>query len=199
MNNTKFYTLDELLPTLTEEARPYADTVADTYVCGIEQAGELYPMITASTAEEADAFAAELSRTLDYHFAPVAAVSPAADDEEAQMLEGFTFVPNNGMATIYVGKRNRLYLKGGFNAQLGIKKRSRVLIAFNKAEQAFAIVKPDSPAVTEEMRQAGYFVSNKMDVTCARLFRDFDLDKYEGANFYADTASLSGNVVIFRR
>lgn len=196
MNNTKFYTLDELLPRLNDRAHAYCETVADTYVCGIEQGDESYAMITFDEPQDADAYTAELNRTLSEHFAPI---PTATDDEEARLLEGFTFVPNKGMATIYVGKRNRLYLKGGFSAQLGIKQRARILIAFNKKEQAFAIVKPDSPAVTEEMRQAGYLVSNKMDVTCARLFRDFDLDKYEGVNFYADTASLSGNVVIFRR
>lgn len=197
MTVAKFYTLDELLPTLDESARSYCESIADTYVVGIEFNNELFPMATIKEAGEADAYCAELDRTLEYHFKPVPTTE--FDDEEAQLLAGFTFVPNKGMSQVYVGKRNRLYLKGDILSQLGIKPRSRVLIAFNPAEKAFAIVKPSAPSITDEMRSAGYFVSAKKDVTAAKLFRQFKLDKYEGKTFYADTASLSGNVVIFRQ
>lgn len=192
----KFYTIDELLPVINESARSYCDAVADTYVAGIEFNDELYPMVTLGNAAEADAYCAELDRTLDYHFKPV---QTEFDDEEAQLLAGFTFVPNKGMSHIYVGKRNRLYLKGDVLSQLGIKTRARVLIAYNPAEKAFAVVKPSAPSLSAEMREAGYFVSNRKDVTAAKLFRQFNLDKYEGQTFYADTASLSGNVVIFKQ
>lgn len=197
MTVAKFYTLEELLPVINESARSYCESVADTYVAGIEFNNELFPMMTIKEAGEADAYCAELDRTLEYHFKPVPTTE--FDDEEAQLLAGFTFVPNKGMSQVYVGKRNRLYLKGDVLSQLGIKPRSRVLIAFNPAEKAFAIVKPSAPSLSEEMRSAGYFVSAKKDVTAAKLFRQFKLDKYEGKTFYADTASLSGNVVIFRQ
>lgn len=197
MTVAKFYTLEDLLPIIDESARSYCESVADTYVAGIEFNNELFPMMTIKDAGEADAYCAELDRTLEYHFKPVPTTE--FDDEEAQLLAGFTFVPNKGMSQVYVGKRNRLYLKGDVLSQLGIKPRSRVLIAFNPAEKAFAIVKPSAPSLSEEMRSAGYFVSAKKDVTAAKLFRQFKLDKYEGKTFYADTASLSGNVVIFKQ
>lgn len=197
MTVAKFYTLEDLLPIIDESARSYCESVADTYVAGIEFNNELYPMITVDEPGEADAYCAELDRSLEYHFKPVPTTE--FDDEEAQLLAGFTFVPNKGMSQVYVGKRNRLYLKGDVLSQLGIKPRSRVLIAFNPAEKAFAIVKPSAPSLSEEMRSAGYFVSAKKDVTAAKLFRQFKLDKYEGKTFYADTASLSGNVVIFKQ
>lgn len=197
MTVSKFYTLEELLPIIDESARSYCESVADTYIAGIEHNNELFPMITLDTPAEADAYCAELDRTLEYHFKPVP--NTEFDDEEAELLAGFTFVPNKGMSKIYIGKRNRLYLKGDVLSQLGIKPRSRVLIAFNPAEKAFAIVKPSAPSLSEEMRAAGYFVSNRKDVTAAKLFNQFKLDKYEGQTFYADTASLSGNVVIFKQ
>lgn len=197
MTVAKFYTLEDLLPIIDESARSYCESVADTYVAGIEFNNELFPMITLDEPGEADAYCAELDRSLEYHFKPVP--TSEFDDEEAQLLAGFTFVPNKGMSQVYVGKRNRLYLKGDVLSQLGIKPRSRVLIAFNPAEKAFAIVKPSAPSITDEMRSAGYFVSAKKDVTAAKLFRQFKLDKYEGKTFYADTASLSGNVVIFKQ
>lgn len=197
MTTAKFHTLEELLPMLNESARSYCESVADTYVAGIEFNNELFPMTTLNEASEADAYCAELDRTLEYHFKPVP--TEEFDEEEAQLLAGFTFVPNKGMSQIYVGKRNRLYLKGDVLSQLGIKPRSRVLIAYNPTEKAFAVIKPSAPSLSAEMREAGYFVSNRKDVTAAKLLRQFNLDKYEGQTFYADTASLSGNVVIFKQ
>lgn len=200
MTVAKFYTLEELLPVINESARSYCESVADTYVAGIEFNNEVFPMMTIKDAGEADAYCAELDRTLEYHFKPVPTTE--FDDEEAQLLAGFTFVPNKGMAKIYVGdsdKTTRIYLKGDITSQLGIKPNMRVLIAFNPKDEAFAIVKPTSPALTDEMRSAGYFVSKRKDITCAKLFKEFKLEKFRGKTFYADTASLSGNVVIFKQ
>lgn len=200
MTVAKFYTLEELLPVINESARSYCESVADTYVAGIEFKNESYPMMTIKEAGEADAYCAELDRSLEYHFKPVPTTD--FDDEEAQLLAGFTFVPNKGMTKIYVGKRNRLYLKGDVLAQLGIdakKAKVRVLVAYNPTERAFAIVKPTSKIVTDDMRAAGYFVSMRNEITCAKLFKEFKIDKFEGQMFYADTASLSGDVVIFKQ
>lgn len=196
-NKIKFHTLDELLPKIDADARAYADTFAGAYVIGVEYKGESYPIQTTYEASDADIITAELTKALEYHFAEVPAID--LDEEEAQLLEGFTFVPNKGMAQILIGKRNRLYLKGDIATQLDITPGRRVLIAYNPAEKAFAIVKPTSKAVSDDMRAAGYFVSKRKDVTCAKLFREFKLDEYEGTTYYADTASLSGNVVIFKR
>lgn len=196
MTVAKFYTLEELLPVINESARSYCESVADTYVAGIEFNNELFPMMTIKDAGEADAYCAELDRSLEFHFKPI------FDDEETQMLAGFTFVPNRGMSNISIGKRNRLYLHGDIKTQLGIdakKAKVRVLVAYNPTERAFAIVKPTSKAVTDDMRAAGYFVSKRNEITCAKLFKEFKLDKFEGQTFYADTASLSGNVVIFKQ
>lgn len=196
MKSTKFYTLDELLLNIDATARAYAETVADTYVIGIEHKRELFPLQTVDNASDADMIVAELTKSLEYHFTEV---ETPFDEEETTMLEGFTFVPNKGMAHILIGKRNRLYLKGDITSQLDITPGRRVLIAYNPREKAFAIVKPTSKAVTDDMRAAGYFVSKRKDVTCAKLFREFKLDEYEGQTFYADKASLSGNVVVFKR
>lgn len=194
----KFYTFDEVLPLVDATARPYAESVADTYVVGIEYKGELFPLHTYGTAQEADSVVAELDKALSASLSPEI-TDETFDEEEASLLEGFTFVPNKGMAQIFIGKRNRLYLKGDITTLLDITPGRRVLIAYRPRDKAFAIVKPTAKSVTDDMRAAGYFVSKRKDVTCAKLFREFDLDQYEGQTFYADTASLSGNVVIFKR
>lgn len=193
----KFYTMDEVLPLVDATARAYVETVADAYVIGVEHNNEVYPLQTSKESVMADAIVIDLQHALDEHFGVEA--NTDFDEEEAALLEGFTFVPNKGMAQILIGKRNRLYLKGDITTLLDIRPRERVLIAFNPQLEAFAIVKPSAVAVTNEMRAAGYFVSQRKDITCAKLFREFHLDKFEGQTFYADKTSLSGNVVVFRR
>src|SRR5690606_36676228 len=172
----KFYTFDEVLPLVDATARPYAESVADTYVVGIEYKGELFPLNTYGTAQEADSVVAELDKALSASLSPEI-TDETFDEEEASLLEGFTFVPNKRMAQIFIGKSNRLYFKSEITTPLDISPGRRVLIAYRPRDKAFAIVKPAAKSVTDDMRSAGYFVSKRKDVTCAKLFREFDLDQ----------------------
>lgn len=196
-NANKFYTFDEILPNIDADSRAVAATIGDSYAIGIEHKGEFFTLQTTADSVEADAIVIDLQRSLDEHFGVEQSIE--FDEEEAQLLEGFSFVPNKGIPQLTVYTNNRLQLKGDIKTMLGIAPRTRVLIAFNPREQAFAIVKPNSKALTDDMRAAGYFVSKRKDVACAKLFREFDLDKLEGQTFYADKTSLSGNVVVFKR
>src|SRR5690606_35408987 len=98
---SKFYTFDELLLMITADARAAAETVGDSYAIGIEYKGVFYRLQTTKDALEADAIVIDLQRAIDDHFG----VEPATnfDEEEASLLEGFTFVPNKGMAQIFIG------------------------------------------------------------------------------------------------
>lgn len=195
--NANFHVMNDVLAVVDATARAYCATVANDYIIGVEHNGDQYPIMAAKDATEADYLTEEMTRAIEHHFG---VTTPATfDDEEADMLAGFTFVPNKGMATIRIYTNNRLQLKGDIKTLLGVSPRQRILIAFNPELEAFAIVKPSALVVTNEMRAAGYFVSQRKDVACAKLFREFHLDKYEGQTFYADKASLSGNVVVFKR
>lgn len=195
--NAQFHVINDVLAKVDATARSYCATVGDTYIIGIEHGKDLYPITSAQDAATADFTTEEISKNIEHYFGKDK--TDTFDEEEASLLEGFTFVPNKGMAQIFIGKRNRLYLKGDITTLLDITPGRRVLIAYRPRDKAFAIVKPTAKSVTDDMRAAGYFVSKRKDVTCAKLFREFDLDQYEGQTFYADTASLSGNVVIFKR
>lgn len=188
------YKFEEILPLINESAFAYTELINNVYAYGIESDGDKYTLGSVETAEEADSIVESLNRKLDEHFNRT-----EFEEDETALLDGFTFVPSKGMVTILVGTRNRLHIKGAITAQLGIKPRNRILIAFNPIEEAFAIVKPSAKGLTSEMRSASYFLSMKQDVSCSKLFKQFNLSKYEGETFYVDTKSLSGNVVIFRR
>lgn len=124
---------------------------------------------------------------------------PANNTEIDELLSGFSFPATKGMPEIFVGKRNRLYLKGAFNGMLGIKMQTRVIIGYNPVEDAFAIVKPEAIRYNREAQAAGYFVSLRYDVTAAKMFKQYNLDRYEGQTYYFDKASSDASVAIFRR
>lgn len=128
---------------------------------------------------------------------PVDEINP----EIEELLAGFAFPASKGMAKITIAKRNRLYLKGKdiLNGVLGIKPQTRIIIGYNPVEDAFAIVKPEAIRYNREAQAAGYFVSLRYDVTAAKMFRQYNLDKYEGQTYYFDKASSDASVAIFRR
>lgn len=193
--STGLFTLDEVIPLVDESARSYCDLVVDIYVVGIAYRYDKYPIAAVESADEADALSVDIDRMIDNVYAPPVKEVPADDD--AALLEGFMSAPNKGMPRIKVGV-NRLFLSGDVKKQLGIERRSRVILAYRPSDESIAIIKPDTPSLTDEMRAGGYFVSAKQDIACARLFKDFGLYKHEGKRFYVDKTSLSGNVAIFR-
>ena len=190
------YTLDQVIPMVDGSARSYCDLVVDVYVVGVSYRYDKYPIAAVKTAEEADSVSGDIDRLIDETYKAPKNAKPT--DEDAALLEGFLPSPNKGLPRIKVGV-NRLFLSGETEKQLGIKRKSRVILAYRPSDESIAIIKPETPSLTEEMRAGGYFVSAKNDIACARLFRDFGLSKHEGKRFYADKTSLSGNVVIFRR
>ena len=195
--NAQFYVMNDVLAMADASARSYCETVAGDYIIGIEYNNEQYPITSVPDASSADFLTEDMTKAIEHYFGITE--SPTFDEEEAQLLEGLSFVPNKGIPQLTIYTNNRLQLKGDIKTMLGISPRTRVLIAFNPREQAFAVVKPTSKALTDDMRAAGYFVSKRKDVACAKLFREFNLDKLEGKTFYADKTSLSGNVVLFKR
>lgn len=200
-NVTKYFTFDEILPLLDATARPYCDNDGKQFVVGLEMITGNYPMQTMTDAGEADAYVAELDKVITERFG-----EPVINDEITNMLEGFDFVASKGVPTILIGRRNRLYLKGVEKA-LGIRPCTRVIIGYNKAKDSFAIALPEALRGNREAQAAGYFVSKRYDVTCAKLFAaqrfnetfKFDDSDKDDRTYYMDKTSSDASVAIFRR
>lgn len=128
-------------------------------------------------------------------------------DEISNLLEGFDFVPSKGIPTILVGANNRLYLKGGVEKVLGVGPQDRVVIGYRDEDDAFAIVLPSALRGNPEAQAAGYLISNRKDVTCAKLFHtkqlnekyDFSEEGLADRTYYMDKTSSDSSVAIFRR
>lgn len=199
---TKYFTYDEVLPLIDATAQAYCDNDSKQFVVGIEAITGHYPMHTFSDPGEADAYVAELDKALIDKFGV-----PKANNEVTNMLAGFDFVESKGAPTLLVGTQNRLYLKGGVEKALGIHPRSRVIIGYNDAEDAFAIALPAALRGNRAAQAAGYFLSARKDITCAKLFQakrfnekfTFTKDNIDDRTYYMDKTSSDNAVAIFRR
>lgn len=128
-------------------------------------------------------------------------------DEISNLLEGFDFVPSKGIPTILIGANNRLYLKGGVEKVLGVTSQDRVVIGYRDEDDAFALVLPSALRGNREAQAAGYLISNRKDVTCAKLFHtkklnekyDFSEEGLADRTYYMDKTSSDSAVAIFRR
>ncbi|MGY3188789.1 hypothetical protein [Lysinibacillus sp. TE18511] len=199
---TRYFTYDEVLPLIDATAQAYCDNDGKQFVVGIEAITGHYPMHTFADPGGADAYVAELDKALIDKFG-----TPVVDEEVTDMLAGFDFVASKGVPTIVVGRRNRLYLQGGVEKSIGIRPKSRILIGYNKKDEAFAIALPEALRGRRDAQAAGYFVSAKKDITCAKLFQAqrfnehfvYDDTDKDDRTYYMDKTSSDSAVAIFRR
>ncbi len=113
------------------------------------------------------------------------------------ILDGFEFVPSDGVPFITLDNQRRFYLNASARKLVGVKPYDRVSIAYKPTEQALAIVKNASDNVHAAI--SAYAVDKRYYMS-ARKFATtyaFDADKapYE---FVYDRGSSDGNVFIFR-
>lgn len=199
---TRYFTYDEVLPMIDATAQAYCDNDGKQFVVGIEAITGHYPMYRFTDPGEADAYVAELDRALIDKFG----VSEV-NDEVTNMLAGFDFVESKGAPTLLVGTQNRLYLKGGVEKALGIHPQSRVIIGYNDNDDAFAVALPAALRGNRAAQAAGYFLSKRKDITCAKLFHAkrfnekfaFTKDDIDDRTYYMDKTSSDNAVAIFRR
>ncbi len=112
------------------------------------------------------------------------------------MLEGFEFVPSDGVPYITLDNQRRFYVNKSARKLLGIKPYGRVSIAYNSSEKSLAIVK-DSADVHADM---SVYTSDKRYYMSARKFAEIYAYPPEQApyEFVYDRGSSDGNIFIFR-
>ena len=112
------------------------------------------------------------------------------------MLEGFEFVPSDGVPFITLDNQRRFYLNKSARKLLGINPYGRIAIAYNSSKKALAIVK-DSRDSHAEM---SVYAVDKRYYMSARKFADIYTYPSEQApyEFGYERGSSDGNIFIFR-
>lgn len=112
------------------------------------------------------------------------------------MLEGFEYVPSDGVPFITLDNQRRFYFNKSARSLLDIKPYGRMSIAYNPSEKALAIVK-DSKDAHAEM---SVYAVDKRYYMSARKFAGIYAYPPEHApyEFVYERGSSDGNIFIFR-
>ena len=112
------------------------------------------------------------------------------------MLEGFEFVPSDGVPFITLDKQRRFYVNKSARKLLGINPYGRIAIAYNSSEKALAIVK-DSRDSHAEM--SVYAVDRRYYMSARRFASTYAYAAEDAPyEFLYDRGSSDGNIFIFR-
>lgn len=116
----------------------------------------------------------------------------------ASLLDGFEFVPSDGVPFITLDKERRFYINSSARKLIGVKPYDRVAIAYNSAERALAIV--NSRATDDLHAEISQYHVDKRYYMSARKFSAIYTYPAEDApyEFVYDRGSSDGSVFIFR-
>ncbi len=113
------------------------------------------------------------------------------------LLDGFEFVPSDGVPFITLDNQRRFYLNASARKLVGVKPYDRVSIAYNPTESALAVVKGHVDDVHAEM---SVYAVDKRYYMSARKFASTYAYAAEDApfEFVYDRGDSGGSVFIFR-
>lgn len=114
------------------------------------------------------------------------------------MLDGFEFVPSDGVPFITLDNQRRFYLNSSARKLLGAKPYESVAIAYSLTEKALAVVK--SSAAHDVHAEMSVYTIDKRYYLSARKFANMFGYAVEQApyEFVYDRGSSDGRVFIFR-
>lgn len=111
-------------------------------------------------------------------------------------LDGFEYVPSDGIPFITLDSQRRFYLNASARKLIGIKPYDRVSVAYNATESALAVVKQSSDA---HASMSLYLVDKRYYMSARKFASTY---AYGVANapyeFVYERGSSDGNVFVFK-
>lgn len=124
------------------------------------------------------------------------ALSNTAITNVALFLDGFEYVPSDGVPFISLDNQRRFYLNASARKLISIKPYDRVSIAYNPSDHALAVVKQS----TDVHAEISLYHVDKRYYMSARKFAS--AYAYDVANapyeFVYERGSSDGNVFVFK-
>lgn len=116
----------------------------------------------------------------------------------SEILEGFEFVPSDGIPAINLDKQRRFYVNSSAQKLLGVKPYDRLSVLYNALERSLAIVRPEAVSGMESAATSQYNVDKRYYMS-ARKFTDIYGYSIAKApyRFVYDRGSSDGNVFVF--
>lgn len=117
---------------------------------------------------------------------------------DTEILDGFEFVPSDGVPFITLDSQRRFYLNASARKLLGVKPYDRLTIAYSSSEKALAVIKPS--ADMDEHASMSVYTVDKRYYLSARKFAGMYGYSPEQApyEFVYDRGTGDGSAFIFR-
>ncbi|SER87701.1 hypothetical protein [Psychrobacillus sp. OK032] len=113
------------------------------------------------------------------------------------LLDGFSFVPSDGLPVVTLDKQKRFYLNAGLRSFIGVEAYNRIAIAYDPVNNALAIVKPEAGIAAAD--GSYYTVDKRHYISARRFLQRYPIDLADAPIFFEyATASEDGTTFIFR-
>lgn len=119
--------------------------------------------------------------------------------EIADMLEGFEFVPSDGVPFITLDNQRRFYLNSSARRLLDVRPYDRVIVGYRPMDKKLAIIKTDKPLPDKDASLSDYFIDKRYYMSARKFASTYAYVPEEAPyEFVYDKASSDGDVFIFR-
>ena len=115
------------------------------------------------------------------------------------LLEGFEFVPSDGVPAINLDKQRRFYINSSAQKLLGIKPYQRLSVLYDPVSMSLAIARPEAVSNMSDSATSNYNVDKRYYMS-ARKFTEMYGYSSDNApySFEYDRGSSDGKVFVFR-
>ncbi len=121
------------------------------------------------------------------------------DATTSLLLDGFEFVPSDGVPAINLDKQRRFYINSSAQKLLGIRPYQRLAILYDPMSRCLAIARPEAVADMSDAATSNYNVDKRYYMSARKFAAMYGYDSDKAPySFEYDRGSSDGKVFVFR-
>ncbi len=115
------------------------------------------------------------------------------------LLDGFEFVPSDGVPFITLDNQRRFYLNSSARRLLDVKPYDRVIIGYRPLDKKLAIIKADKQLDNKDASLSDYIIDKRYYMSARKFAATYAYAPEQAPyEFVYDRGSTEGDVFIFR-
>lgn len=115
------------------------------------------------------------------------------------ILDGFEFVPSDGVPAINLDKQRRFYVNSSAQKLLGIRPYHRLAILYDPMSRCLAIARPEAVADMSDAATSNYNVDKRYYMSARKFAKLYGYDSDKAPySFEYDRGDSNGKVFVFR-
>ncbi len=117
----------------------------------------------------------------------------------SSLLDGFEFVPSDGVPAINLDKQRRFYINSSAQKLLGVRPYQRLAILYDPMSRCLAIARPEAVADMSDAATSNYNVDKRYYMSARKFASMFGYDSDKAPySFEYDRGDSNGKVFVFR-